>query len=203
MTNAIKSTVSVAALALISGRCGIGRGRSCLTNIMLPSQSISDNYELYVIELNNRVLQEGVIGSQTPVSVTLLREDGAETVIARENIRRMVSSAVSGMPEGLEEEISVQEMAHLLSFSDQFVRSTHSIVPNCRHSAGSCFRAAMGIGRWKAFPNSGRMQEDRSMPSAKPSRHIRRPSVDENTLAGRQGIHQPVPTRGCRRRVPS
>ena len=83
---------------------------------MLPSQSISDNYELYVIELNNRVLQEGVIGSQTPVSVTLLREDGAETVIARENIRRMVSSAVSGMPEGLEEEISVQEMAHLLSF---------------------------------------------------------------------------------------
>ncbi len=87
-----------------------------LTNIMLPSQSISDNYELYVIELNNRVLHEGVIGSQTPASVTLLREDGSETVIARENIRRMFSSAVSGMPEGLEEEISVQEMAHLLSF---------------------------------------------------------------------------------------
>ena len=87
-----------------------------LTNIMLPSQSISDNYELYVVELNNRVLQEGVVGSQTPVSVTLLREDGTETVIARENIRRMYSSAVSGMPEGLEEEISVREMAHLLSF---------------------------------------------------------------------------------------
>lgn len=87
-----------------------------LTNIMLPSQSITDNYELYVVELNNRVLQEGVIGVQTPVSVTLLHEDGTETVIARDNIRRMYSSAVSGMPEGLEEEISVQEMADLLSF---------------------------------------------------------------------------------------
>ena len=98
---------------------GTVRNRSreeLLTNIMLPSQSISDNYELYVVELNNRVLQEGVIGSQTPVSVTLLREDGTEAVIARENIRRMYSSTVSGMPEGLEEEISVQEMAHLLSF---------------------------------------------------------------------------------------
>lgn len=87
-----------------------------LTNIMLPSQSISDNYELYVIELNNRVLHQGVIGSQTPVSVTLLSEDATEEVIARENIRRMYSSTVSGMPEGLEQEISVQEMAHLLSF---------------------------------------------------------------------------------------
>ena len=98
---------------------GTVRNRSreeLLTNIMLPSQSISDNYELYVVEMNNRVLQEGVIGSQTPVSVTLLREDDTEAVIARENIRRMYSSTVSGMPEGLEEEISVQEMAHLLSF---------------------------------------------------------------------------------------
>ena len=87
-----------------------------LADIMLPSRAIADNYQLYVVELNNGVLQEGVIATQTPVSVTLRREDGTETVIPRENIRAMFVSSVSGMPEGLEEEISVTEMADLLSF---------------------------------------------------------------------------------------
>ncbi len=87
-----------------------------LADIMLPSRSIADNYQLYVVELNNGVLQEGVIATQTPVSVILRREDGSETVIPRENIRAMFVSSVSGMPEGLEEEISVTEMGHLLSF---------------------------------------------------------------------------------------
>ena len=87
-----------------------------LADIMLPSRAIADNYQLYVVELNNGVLQEGVIASQTPVSVTLRREDGSETAIPRENIRAMFVSSVSGMPEGLEEEISVTDMSHLLSF---------------------------------------------------------------------------------------
>ena len=87
-----------------------------LADIMLPSRAIADNYQLYVVELNNGVLQEGVIASQSPVSVTLRREDGSETSIPRENIRAMFVSSVSGMPEGLEEEISVAEMADLLSF---------------------------------------------------------------------------------------
>lgn len=87
-----------------------------LADIVLPSRAIADNYQLYVVELNNGVLQEGVISSQTPVSVTLRREDGSETVIPRQNIRAMFVSSVSGMPEGLEEEIGVKEMADLLSF---------------------------------------------------------------------------------------
>jgi len=87
-----------------------------LADIMLPSRAIADNYQLYVVESNNGVLQEGVIASRTPVSVTLRREDGSETSILRENIRALFVSSVSGMPEGLEEEISVTEMADLLSF---------------------------------------------------------------------------------------
>ena len=87
-----------------------------LADIMLPSRAIADNYQLYVVELNNGTLQEGVVASRTPVSVTLRREDGSEAAIPRENIRGMFVSSVSGMPEGLEEEISVAEMADLLSF---------------------------------------------------------------------------------------
>ena len=87
-----------------------------LADILLPSRAIADNYQMYVVELNNGVLLEGVIAYQTPVSVTLRREDGSETAIPRENIRAMFVSSVSGMPEGLEEEIRVKEMADLLSF---------------------------------------------------------------------------------------
>ena len=42
-----------------------------LADIMLPSRAIADNFQLSVVELSNGVLQEGVIASQTPVSVTL------------------------------------------------------------------------------------------------------------------------------------
>ena len=87
---------------------------------MLPSRAIADNYQLYVVEFNNGVLQEGVIASRTPVSVTLRREDGSETTIPRENIHAMFVSSVSGMPEGLEEEISVTEMAGPVELPDPF-----------------------------------------------------------------------------------
>ena len=55
-------------------------------------------------------------GAQTPATITLRQEQGRETVIARRDIKAMHVSKVSMMPEGLEKQISVGQMADLLTF---------------------------------------------------------------------------------------
>ena len=61
-------------------------------------------------------MSEGVVGSQTPTSITLRQEEGKEIVIPRSDIKRMYASNLSAMPADLDRQISVQQMADLLSF---------------------------------------------------------------------------------------
>lgn len=86
-----------------------------LTDILVPSRAIAQNYELYVIELHNGLLREGIIAERTPGAVTLVSEDRQE-VIPRNEIRRMSASQLSAMPEGLDSEVSPPEMVDLLAF---------------------------------------------------------------------------------------
>ena len=59
---------------------------------------------------------DGIMSAHTPATITLRQEEQREVVISRENIRRMYVSNVSMMPDGLEKQVSVQQMADLLAF---------------------------------------------------------------------------------------
>jgi putative heme-binding domain-containing protein len=83
---------------------------------LIPSKSIAQNYEAYVVEKISGGMSEGVVGSQTPTSLTLRQEEGKEVVIPRSDIKRMYASNLSAMPADLDRQISVQQMADLLSF---------------------------------------------------------------------------------------
>jgi hypothetical protein len=61
-------------------------------------------------------MQDGVLGAQTPTTITLRREEGKETVIARKDIKRMYVANLSAMPADLEKQIDVQQMADVLKF---------------------------------------------------------------------------------------
>ena len=61
-------------------------------------------------------MSEGVIGSQTPTSLTLRQEEGKEIVIPRTDVKRMYAANLSAMPADLERQITVQQMADLLTF---------------------------------------------------------------------------------------
>jgi putative membrane-bound dehydrogenase-like protein len=87
-----------------------------LTDILIPSQSIAQNYETYVIELAGGGIKEGVIGAETPTTITLRHEDGTEEIIARASIEDMYVSNISAMPEDLDKQIDVPAMADLLKF---------------------------------------------------------------------------------------
>lgn len=87
-----------------------------LTDILQPNRSIADGYALWTLQLENGSSVVGVVASETAASITLRDPAGKETTIPRNDIAGMEASAVSAMPQGLENGISVAEMADLLAF---------------------------------------------------------------------------------------
>lgn len=87
-----------------------------LNDILLPNQSIEPQYESYIVETTDGRTIDGVLGPPSPTLVTLRREDGEEDVIERSNIKAMYSAQLSAMPEDLENQVSVEEMADLIRF---------------------------------------------------------------------------------------
>ncbi len=87
-----------------------------LSNILMPSQSIAQGFESYVVETNSGANLDGVIGPQTPTTITLKHEEGKEDVIQRQDIKSMYVTNLSAMPADLEKQVSVKQMAGLLEF---------------------------------------------------------------------------------------
>jgi putative heme-binding domain-containing protein len=87
-----------------------------LEDILMPSQSIAQGYEAYVVETVSGGNYDGVIGAQTSTTVALRHEDGKEDLIQRKDIKNMYVTNLSAMPGDLEKQIDVQQMADLLEY---------------------------------------------------------------------------------------
>ncbi|HUS06876.1 MAG TPA: PVC-type heme-binding CxxCH protein, partial [Bryobacteraceae bacterium] len=87
-----------------------------LSTILMPNQSIAQGYESYVVETNSGGNFDGVIGPQTPTTITLRHENGKEDVIPRQDIKNMYVTNLSAMPADLEKQITIKQMADLLEY---------------------------------------------------------------------------------------
>jgi len=87
-----------------------------LTDILHPNQSIADGYELWIVELADGTTTAGVISAETPTSVTIRQQGGGDATIARSRVTAMRISNLSAMPEGLEAQMDVEQMADLIAF---------------------------------------------------------------------------------------
>jgi putative membrane-bound dehydrogenase-like protein len=87
-----------------------------LADILVPSRSIAQKYESYLVETTSGETQTGVMASETPTTVVLRREGGLESIIARRDIKKMSVSNVSAMPGDLESQIDPAQMADLLAY---------------------------------------------------------------------------------------
>jgi putative membrane-bound dehydrogenase-like protein len=87
-----------------------------LEDILMPSRSIAQGYEAYVVETVSGGNYDGVIGAQTSTTVALRHEDGKEDLIQRKDIKNMYVTNLSAMPGDLEKQIDVQQMADLLEY---------------------------------------------------------------------------------------
>lgn len=87
-----------------------------LTDILQPNRAIDSNYISYTIVTTDGRALTGIISSETGGSVTIRQPENKTITLSREEIDEMQSSGVSLMPEGLEKDITHQQMADLIAF---------------------------------------------------------------------------------------
>ncbi len=86
-----------------------------LTSILDPSHSIEDRYRNFLLETNDGRFFDGLLVAETKVSVTLRGEVENVTVL-KSDIAYLRASAVSLMPDGLEDALSDQEIADVIAY---------------------------------------------------------------------------------------
>ncbi|MFN5646585.1 MAG: hypothetical protein ACK458_03605, partial [Sphingobacteriales bacterium] len=86
------------------------------SDIIKPDRSIADGYEWWEITLRNGNTVSGIIASETATAIALRDPSGSTKMINRSQISSLQASPNSVMPAGLEQNMTVAEMAHLLAF---------------------------------------------------------------------------------------
>ncbi len=93
-----------------------------LVDIIDPNRSLQSNFVNYRLDAVDGGVLTGILARESATSVTLRRGESIEDVVARSNIRSLMSMGLSLMPEGLEDEIKPAEMTDLLSFVQSHAR---------------------------------------------------------------------------------
>ncbi|HEY4308086.1 MAG TPA: PVC-type heme-binding CxxCH protein [Pirellulales bacterium] len=94
-----------------------GRPKETLLGDMLdPSRQVAPDFLSYSLVTRDGRALAGILVSDTGEAVTLRRGEGADDVVRRADIEELQASGKSLMPEGLEQRLSVQDVADVLSF---------------------------------------------------------------------------------------
>lgn len=87
-----------------------------LNDILNPNQAIDNNYVSYTVLTTDGLSHTGIIASESGSSITLKQPEGKSEILLRSDIELIRSNGVSLMPEGLEKNIPMPQMADLISF---------------------------------------------------------------------------------------
>jgi len=87
-----------------------------LTSILDPNAAIAPEYTNFMIETTKGEHLSGIIKTETPGSITLMRSNGETDTVTRGAIREMHTDGLSLMPEGLEKGLKYQDLADLLAY---------------------------------------------------------------------------------------
>jgi putative heme-binding domain-containing protein len=102
----------------ISGKSG----EYLLIAILDPSREVDRRYLNYVVTTTTGQMITGLIASETSSSLTLRRGEGVEDTILRSRIETIEATPKSLMPEGLETQLSQQDMADLIAYLQSATR---------------------------------------------------------------------------------
>ncbi len=87
-----------------------------LLHVLNPNLKVEPNQRGYTIETTEDESLTGIIESESVNSVSLRMPNGLSRNVLRTHITELRSSGMSIMPEGLEENLSLQSMADLIAF---------------------------------------------------------------------------------------
>jgi putative heme-binding domain-containing protein len=87
-----------------------------LYDILDPNQKLEPKFTAYQVLTEDGLVFQGLMVSETPEAIVLRLAEGKEQTIARQEIEELQASGKSLMPEGIEKDITVQQMADLLEY---------------------------------------------------------------------------------------
>ena len=87
-----------------------------LIAILDPNREAQPNFNTYNVLTDSGKIFNGIIAAETANSITLRRAEAKEDVIFRDTIEEFLSTGVSLMPEGLEKDLSPQDLADVIAF---------------------------------------------------------------------------------------
>lgn len=96
--------------------------REILLHVVDPNREVSPSFIEFVAARKDGRIATGIVVSETSSSVTLRRAEGVQETIPREEIDELRESGKSIMPEGLEKQLSMREMADILAVLTEPVR---------------------------------------------------------------------------------
>jgi putative heme-binding domain-containing protein len=102
-----------------------------LEAIVFPSASFARGYEPITLATDNGQVLSGIIGRESSDAIYLFNNARAEIRVPRSSIESLEQSTVSIMPEGMDAQLSGQELADLIAFCNRCV------VLYSNHKAGS------------------------------------------------------------------
>lgn len=87
-----------------------------MVQILDPNHEVLANYTQYIIMQDDGRVVTGLIASESPTSLTIKRAENVQDVVLRQNIEEIIGTGKSLMPEGLEQNITPQQMSDLLAY---------------------------------------------------------------------------------------
>lgn len=87
-----------------------------LKDVLAPSESISAGFGTYVLLTTSERVTNGLLGAETPTSLTMRLPEGKQETILRKDIDELRAVAVSMMPEDLYKTVSPKDLADLLAW---------------------------------------------------------------------------------------
>jgi len=90
-----------------------------LSDILDPNREVAPDFATLTVANHRGQVFSGLLAEETATSLKLRRAEGIEETLLRSEIDQLRSTGQSLMPEGLEQTISLQEMADLIAFLRQ------------------------------------------------------------------------------------
>ena len=87
-----------------------------LVNVLDPSREVNPQFVNYVLITDDGRSLTGMVAAETATSITLRRAEGASDTVLRLSIDELRSTGQSLMPDGMEKQLSKQEMADLIAY---------------------------------------------------------------------------------------
>jgi putative membrane-bound dehydrogenase-like protein len=94
----------------------VRKGRGLLESIVFPSATFARGYESFNVVTDSGRVHSGVISRETTDAVYLRTAERAETRVPRADIDQLVPSNVSIMPQGLDKELSPEQLRDLVAY---------------------------------------------------------------------------------------